>query len=221
MKHITMAVAAFAVLAIGSARAAEVTWPTAQWRGPYVGVLGGASWGASRHTYENSPFDSGSFNVSGGLVGVSVGDDWQQGSWVFGLTGDIAISGVGGTTPGTISACTTPCLTNLKWLGTARVRAGYDFRTFAPYLTGGLAISGVESGDTGAPFIQTDTRTGWALGGGIDVPLRQGWSIDADVLYVDFGSANGYTYTSASAPDVVTLSTTIFEIALHKRLGSP
>src|SRR5262245_56524065 len=57
--------------------------PVYNWTGFYIGINGGGAWGSSR-------WDSvGSFDVSGGMLGGTIGYNWQAYQWVFGLEGDI------------------------------------------------------------------------------------------------------------------------------------
>src|SRR5277367_5393412 len=66
--------------------------PVYNWTGFYVGVNGGGGWGRSN-------WDStGSFNVSGGLVGGTVGYNYEINRAVLGVEGDIDWSGINGTT---------------------------------------------------------------------------------------------------------------------------
>src|SRR5689334_25056294 len=66
------------------------------WTGFYVGINGGGGWGKSDWT--NAAGSTGSFDVSGGLVGGTIGYNWQASQWVFGLEGDIDWSDIRGST---------------------------------------------------------------------------------------------------------------------------
>ena len=61
------------------------------WTGFYVGINGGYGFGRSEF---NGTLPSGGFDVGGGLVGGTVGYNWQTGPLVFGLEGDIDWSGI-------------------------------------------------------------------------------------------------------------------------------
>ena len=65
------------------------------------------------------------------------------------------------------------------------------------YVTGGLAYGGFEHSVTqfcnvscGQTRVLSDsvTRTGWTLGGGVEVALDRNWSVGAEYLYMDFGT---------------------------------
>ena len=61
-----------------------------------------------------------SIDASGGLAGVTLGYNWQTGSWVWGLEGDLDWADIKGDT--TCGAGT--CEIKDEWLGTARARIG-------------------------------------------------------------------------------------------------
>ena len=65
--------------------------PVYNWTGFYIGINGGGAWGDSK-------WDSvGTFDVSGGMIGGTVGYNWQIAQWVFGLEGDIDWTNINGT----------------------------------------------------------------------------------------------------------------------------
>ena len=74
------------------------------WTGFYVGINGGGGWGNSE--WSSLVGSTGSFDVSGGLVGGTIGYNWQLGQWVFGLEGDIDWSDIRGSTSSSVCAGT-------------------------------------------------------------------------------------------------------------------
>jgi outer membrane immunogenic protein len=58
------------------------------WSGFYVGINGGGGWGNSEWT-NRALGSTRSFDISGGLVGGTIGYNWQINQFVFGLEGDI------------------------------------------------------------------------------------------------------------------------------------
>jgi outer membrane immunogenic protein len=110
-----------------------------------------------------------------------------MGQAVFGLEGDIDWSGVRGSTANV--PCTTSCETRNDWLATARDRIGYAFGNFMPYVTGGAAFGNVKFSP--ADFAgDSETRTGWTLGGGIEARIAGPWTAKIEYLYADLGKAN-------------------------------
>lgn len=168
------------------------------WTGFYVGAQGGAGWGHAEDT-DATPFDSGRFAVRGGLVGGTLGYNWQLSNVVLGLEGDDAATWIKGSTVGTnptFGNCggfpTPHCDSNLRALGTVRGRVGWAIDRYLPYLTGGLAVGSLHGheGDTpagGAVGDGTKTVTGWTFGGGIEAMICPNWSIKAEYLHVDLG----------------------------------
>src|SRR5438105_6987671 len=82
-----------------------------RWSGFYLGINGGGAWGRSQWDGVDK------FNVSGGLIGGTVGYNWQFGTLLAGLEGDIDWSGVSGSTN---VFCAAGCSTRNHWLATAR-----------------------------------------------------------------------------------------------------
>src|SRR3990172_5088830 len=60
--------------------------PAYNWTGFYIGVNGGGGWGRSDWSNAGGTADS---NLSGGLVGGTIGYNYQAGQAVFGLEGDL------------------------------------------------------------------------------------------------------------------------------------
>ena len=195
MKKLLLASAGILALGIASASAADMrraapapmkapayVAPVFTWTGPYVGINGGYGWGSSEFT---APLGGGSIDTDGWLIGGTLGYNWQTGPFVIGLEGDIAWSGIKGST-----ACGgTSCEVRNNWLGTARGRLGYAMGSFMPYVTGGLAVGNVKTtvagiGDT------SDTNVGWTVGAGLEAQISGPWSAKLEYLYVDLGESD-------------------------------
>jgi outer membrane immunogenic protein len=152
--------------------------PMFTWTGFYLGLNGGGGWGQS------SWDRTGTFDLSGGVIGGTVGFNWQTGQVVLGIEGDADWSGVSGTT---LTLCPVGCATRNDWLGTVRGRVGYAFDRFLPYVTGGLAAGDIRATTPGfAGATQTDL--GWTIGAGMEVAIAGNWSAKAEFLHVDLGS---------------------------------
>ena len=123
------------------------------------------------------------FNTSGGLVGGTLGYNYQMGQAVFGLEGDIDWSNIRGSA----SACAgTTCETRNDWLGTARGRIGYAFDRFMPYVTGGAAFGDIKASAAGIGDAN-ETKAGWTVGGGVEAAIAGPWTAKVEYLYVDLG----------------------------------
>ena len=163
--------------------------PYYNWTGFYLGVNGGGGWGTS--TWDST----GSFDTSGALAGGTIGYNWQFGTWVIGLEGDIDWANFSDS-----AACAgLNCQTKTNWFGTARGRIGYAFDRFMPYFTGGAAFGDIEARRTG--FVgASDTNVGWTLGAGIEGAIADRWTAKVEYLYADLGDIS----CSAAACGVAT-----------------
>ena len=178
------------------------------WTGFYVGINGGGGWGDSRWT--DGAGSTGDFDVSGGLIGGTFGYNWQAAQAVFGLEGDLAWSGIDGST--TTGICATGCTTSNSWLSTVRGRLGYALDRVMPYVTGGGAFGDIEASRTGFAG-DSETKTGWTVGGGLEFALAGNWTAKGEYLYVDLGDM------SCSAASCGGTGTTAVEFNAHVLRG--
>jgi outer membrane immunogenic protein len=166
---------------IGSARGADLYTPGApltvnqplnaySWAGPYLGGVLGYDWG----TVSNNPT-----KPSGFVGGVEGGYNWQNGSWVFGVEGDLDATGADDTFA--------PWKFSNPWFGTLRGRVGYALSNVLFYGTGGLAF-GELHGETFGPS-EAHTTAGWTVGLGAEVKLTPNWSAKIEYLYIDLSSS--------------------------------
>ncbi|HEY2229383.1 MAG TPA: outer membrane protein [Xanthobacteraceae bacterium] len=216
------ALALLALAAVGSARAADlsvapiykappqVAAPAYNWSGFYVGVNGGGGWGTS------SWDGTGSFNLSGAVVGGTAGMDRQIGHAVLGLEGDVDWSNLKGTA--TTLACPAGCTTNNDWLATVRGRAGYAFDRFLPYVTGGLAVGDIKAATPGFAGA-TQTNAGWTVGGGVELALTSNWTAKAEYLHVDLGNMNCGFSCGVVANNNVSLKSDVVRGGVNFRFG--
>ncbi len=130
MKKLLLASASILTLGVVSASAADLPRhqampekapvylpPPYNWTGFYAGINGGDGWGRSDFS---APVSSSAFDTSGGLVGGTLGYNYQMGQVVFGVEGDADGSWIRGST-----ACgVTTCETRNNWLSTVRGRLG-------------------------------------------------------------------------------------------------
>jgi outer membrane immunogenic protein len=162
-----------------SAKAPVYVEPPFSWTGPDVGINGGYGFGRSDFS---APFTTGAFDTSGGLVGGTLGYNYQVGQAVFGIEGDIDAAWMKGDT-----ACGgLTCETKNSWLGTVRGRLGYAAGRFMPYVTGGGAFGDIKTSVSGVGSAN-ETKAGWTVGGGVEAALNGPWSAKLEYLYVDLG----------------------------------
>lgn len=156
---------------------------------------------------------------SGFIGGGQIGYNWQFGTWVAGFETDIQGSTIKGSSIGATSVSVAPPIAGttrtgltisdkLDYLGTVRGRLGYTITpTVLVYGTAGLAYGDVSS-TTGigqvttgpsqatinAPYSSSasssSTRAGWTAGGGLEWMFAPRWSVKAEYLHYDLGSAS-------------------------------
>jgi outer membrane immunogenic protein len=116
--------------------------------------------------------------------------------------------------------------TRTDFLSTVRGRVGYTWDRSMLYVTGGLAIARVN--DSFNDFSTTDipsnraTRTGYAVGAGIETALWSNWSVKAEYLYANVGT-NRVNLLPADGPGFLdfTHEYHVGRIGLNYRFGGP
>jgi len=216
MQRLCLAVIALVLLG-GAAAAADLTprpqpyysapavVPAYSWTGFYFGLNGGGAFGSSSWT------SAGSRDVDGGLVGSTLGYNYQAGPAVFGVEGDIDLTDISGSAN---TSCPAGCKTSNTWLSTVRGRLGYAADRFMPYVTGGAAFGDIRAFTPGLPQGGAD-NTGWTLGGGIEAAIAGNWTAKVEYLYVDLGSFNCGFNCSALATDNVSFHANILRAGLN------
>ncbi len=159
------------------------------WTGLYVGINSGGVWGQSSQTeFGASSLGTGNFDVSGGIIGGTMGFNLQLDQAVFSLEGDLDWGRIDGATNCSFAGFT--CTTSSNYLGTARGRFGYAWDRLMGYVTGGAAFGDVKqsfSPGIGINEGTTSNRVGWTIGGGVEYAFLQGWSAKVEYLHVDLG----------------------------------
>jgi len=208
-------IAAFAVIFPQFSVAADLGAPVYKapraaysWTGCYLGIEGGGAWGRSDHI-ASGPVGFGSttgggYDVSGGLIGGTAGCSYQIGNWVIGAEGDMSWadkSGNANNVPPFITS--TVVSTREHWLGTIRGRVGFTpVERWLVYATGGFAAADVEATIATAAvgnFAETQTRTGWTAGVGVETALWGNWTAKLEYLHVEFSSQQYFTPSPAPA----------------------
>jgi outer membrane immunogenic protein len=211
MKHWLYTISAAAILASGSAFAADLgrgppmappPVPFFTWTGFYVGADVGYAWaqdtGTEYPTSTPSVLDGWTANSkpTGVFGGGFVGYNWQMGPLVFGLEGDAQAAGVKGTGYYSLnggSPITDHVNSNTDFEASIRGRLGYAFDRFLVYGTGGVAFSNTNYsyvyGVSGPPVTNFAIgRTGWTAGAGLEYAFTNNWTVRAEYRYADFGT---------------------------------
>jgi outer membrane immunogenic protein len=226
-KFIAMAAAIAAFGFVGSANASDlpvkarpyrapVGAPASSWTGLYVGINGGYAWGRSSWTNTATNITTGDFDLTGGMVGGTIGINYQIGSWVLGMESDLDASWLKGSTT---NLCLGGCATENKWFGTARGRLGYAWDSWMVYGTGGAAFADRKMTPS-APDTFTDrSSVGWTAGAGVEYAFAGPWSAKLEYLYADLGkvSCASATCVFGGGIDVTTMRTSIIRAGLNYR----
>jgi outer membrane immunogenic protein len=178
------------------------------WTGFYIGINGGGGFGRSDWDSIGSSFD-----VSGGLVGGTVGYNYQFGQAVVGVEGDIDWADINGTTN---TACPFGCKTTDNWLSTVRGRLGYAADRFMPFITGGAAFGDIRASTPGFAGA-SNTEAGWTVGAGLEFAIAGNWTAKAEYLYVDLGKFNCGISCGALVTDNVSFTTNIVRAGVNYR----
>ena len=222
MKRVLLSGVALAAL-VGSAAAADIPRRVEQvapavpyvaaynWTGFYVGINAGWGWGTGSLS---GPPPTGDLEGSGGLIGGTLGYNWQSNQIVWGVEADIAWSGIEGS-----GRCGggLVCEVRNDWLGTARGRIGYAMDRFMPYVTGGLAYGDVSASVTGGFPGASSMQAGWTVGGGVEFALAAPWTAKLEYLYVDLGDFACGIACGGVAPDNVEFRSHIIRAGLNYR----
>ncbi|KFG70406.1 outer membrane protein [Microvirga sp. BSC39] len=148
--------------------------PIFTWTGFYVGVNAGYGW-------SDDDFDSVALadddNDGGFVGGAQVGYNYQIGSFVVGLEGDIQYADFGREGAFVVGG-TTYDIDNSDWFGTVRARAGVAFDRALIYATGGFAFA--------------DEANGWTVGGGVEYAFTNNLSAKIEGLYVNLDNDDDF-----------------------------
>ena len=162
---------------------AAVMSPAYNWSGFYIGAMGGYGW------------DSG--NSSGGFGGGTVGYNWQlPGSqFVFGVEVDAAGAGIKDSLTADIGGglLATEEI-KINSFGSVTGRAGFAMDAALIYAKGGYAWANRKD-SVSVPGLgsisDSQTHTGFAIGGGLEYLFTPNWSAKGEYMYTSLG---GKTY---------------------------
>ena len=200
------------------------------WTGFYIGGSAGGSLGGSNHVDPSGlNLTQEGFRVGGGLVGGTLGYNWQVYRFVVGFEGDASWVREYGShfDNNSFSLFADPALrsfTQENWLATVRGRAGYAVDNLLFYVTGGYAAAGVEAGikdaATGATVVSaTSTRSGWTGGGGIEWGFLPNWSAKFEWLFVKYQDKGFVTALGDGSRSAVTLDDNVVRFGINYRFG--
>lgn len=230
VKKLILAAGAVFALATGSASAADMAVkarpaPTPvevwNWTGFYIGINGGYGWNQSQDVAVSGsnvivvsqpgtvPFFVPGLEPKGGLIGGTVGWNYQVGRGLFGIETDFDWADIKDARfvdlPPVGPCCRTSASQNIDFFGTVRGRAGFlASNQLLLFVTGGLAYAEVKTNANineffnqpviGRQFIASsdEIRYGWTVGAGAEWKFTRNWSVKGEYLYYHLG---GHTIT--------------------------
>jgi outer membrane immunogenic protein len=204
MRRLLLAHASVAALVAATPALAAAPPPSFNWTGCYIGLHEGGGWG--RSGFSDAPngvlvdFNSGGTindNTSGWLGGGQAGCDVQAlNNWVFGFEGQFAGANISGTASNPFIAVAgfgDPFYAKTEWLANVTGRAGYTWDRVLVYAKAGVGWAGNKYSAPdrfyGGAYTASETRSGWALGGGVEWAFANGWSAKAEYLHYGLGDA--------------------------------
>jgi len=147
--------------------------------------------GTAKHianAFAGFPGTTGSLSDNGGVVGGTLGANFQSGAFVFGVEGDWDYSAINTGTTSSICTFSGNCQTGNNWLATARGRAGYAADRVLLYATAGGAFANVQTNFNGTTT--SHTQSGWTAGAGIEWAFADNWTAKVEYLYVNLGNGS-------------------------------
>jgi outer membrane immunogenic protein len=151
-------------------------------------------------------------DTSGFELGGLIGYNYQWNKWVLGLEAsggylwlrDSDTTGIF-TVPLTQDTYSVETSFKTHYLVTVGPRIGYAFCRWFPYVTGGLAIGDI---DFHQEIVQhnlffhedgseSETKTGWMVGAGLEYAISDHWRARAQYQYVDLGCADFHSIGTA------------------------
>ena len=167
------------------------------WTGFYIGAHAGYGWGNndfSDTTGFVGPAGTSYGNDTDGFFGGGqAGFDYQFApNWVLGIEGQMSGGKIDGGTNYVPALGTTAFSNDAKWLASVTGRLGFTpgGSNWLIYGKGGVAFADIDQTVSipGFSVSNSETRTGWTAGAGVEYAFAPGWSGKIEYQYYDFGS---------------------------------
>jgi outer membrane immunogenic protein len=187
--------------------------PSPLWAGYYLGLYAGGAFGQSSH---DSPpggviLSTGSFPVSGAVIGGTIGFNFQRDNLVAGIEFDAGWANIKGSTSNNCGGMS--CETSNPGVITLRGRLGYAFDRILPFVTIGGALADVRAEVPGLGATNPQ-KAALAFGGGIEYLFGINWTAKIEYLYIDFGRTTCNDCNPGFA-DTVTLKINVVRAGLN------
>lgn len=187
MKRILIAAVAVFALQASTAHAADVIEEAMfDWTGLYAGLNAGYAFGGDDKVGYNPGGNVGDLEINGFFGGGQIGYNFQHEAFVFGVEGDIQLSGISDDDrQGGFDSSN-----DNDYFGTLRGRAGFAADRALFYVTGGLAFGGFDyevDAPAGPDLKDNFNAWGYTVGAGVEYAFDESWSMKLEYLYANFG----------------------------------
>ena len=183
------------------------------WTGFYIGVNGGYGWNESQDVGVTGsalivgaqpvvvPFSVPGLKPEGGLVGGTVGYNWQFGRGLVGIEADFDWADIRDSRfvglPVGAPLLVTSASQKIDFFGTVRGRLGFlATDQLLLFATGGLAYANVKNNANVNELVglqrqfiasSDEIRYGWTVGAGAEWKFAPNWSVKGEYLWYDLG----------------------------------
>jgi outer membrane immunogenic protein len=213
-------------------KAPSIAAPVYDWNGFYFGGFGGGGYG--NHNVNNALGNTGfapftaNYTSVGGVAGGEAGYNWQSGSYMVGIEGDMYWSGIKGNDANQIAAGAFPIAAvdadSLRWGGSVRARVGYTIDRWMFFFTGGYAFGDIDHTNTLAGFPVdkfTVHANGLTGGGGIAYALTNNVIGKFEYRYTNFNGYNRPLPTNGVLPYTTETTYSVVTVGLDFKFGGP
>jgi outer membrane immunogenic protein len=161
---------------------------------------------------ENDTFynDNDDYSYDAGLLTAlaTVGFTIQQGSFVYGIEGDVGLVSLGDISSDDADASAISL--SMNPVATLRGRLGFAVDSLLFYGTAGLAVANFDIDDEwGVGYSTEGFKVGGVIGAGVELAVTDNMSLRAEGRYMGFsidGDLDGYTNKTNSAIGLVGLN---------------
>ncbi len=187
--------------------------PLFTWTGLYGGINGGVAIGG--FTQGGSSFYGSN---SGGLVGGTIGYNFQGGPIVVGVEADLDWAQISGSK---VPFSGVTGKSSVDELNTVRARLGYSFDRMLVYVTGGYAggsVNGTVANFSSSPNLllgQSHYLNGYAVGLGVEYSITPRVSVKGEYMFNSLSPASYFGGTPGALSSGVNFSTLKAGINYH------
>lgn len=146
--------------------------------------------------------EAGPNNTQGFMAGLQAGFNFTADKLVLGVEADVMLTG--------INAKSYTYTFTQKWLGSGRLRLGYQLNSLMIYATGGIAGSTMNFSNFG--LSESTNLGGWVAGAGAEMFVTQNISLRGEYLYYSLGQA---AFTTLRGPVLATTSTNLVRLGAN------